>query len=127
MLITLPLGKSLDYLPLPFQRGAVVFYFRIYRLRHHPAEQRARHGQVWPLLLCAVHGWIASGGLGDVVSEALGDHKSSGFSPVFLAILASITGPISSESWNANVYSPRSGCTNWMCEPRCDLMLYPIL
>jgi hypothetical protein len=43
-------------------------------------------------------------------------YKSLGVIPVFLLILDKIAGPSSSESSNDQVYSPRFGWTNCLCE-----------
>ena len=61
---------------------------------------------------------------GTVVQEY---HRSSGVSPVRLAMRASIRGPISSLSWKANTTSGQLGRARIRCEPRtCRLTRHPI-
>ncbi len=47
-------------------------------------------------------------------------HRSSGLSPLLLAIRASIAGPISSPSWKAQTISGQPSRDNTLCEPPLD-------
>lgn len=53
-------------------------------------------------------------------------YKSFGSSPVRLAIFDSITGPISSPSWNANTKSGQPVRARVRCEPVCRICSHPI-
>src|ERR1700681_1741998 len=54
-------------------------------------------------------------------------HKSAGVRPVFLAILASILGPISSLSWKANTKSGQPSRLSVRCDPDWRFSRHPIL
>jgi hypothetical protein len=56
----------------------------------------------------------------------MGGQKSSGVSPVFLAIRESILGPISSSSWNAKTTFSQPGRARVRCEPVCRLTVHPM-
>ena len=60
---------------------------------------------------------------GTIRSES---YKSSGFNPVRFAIRASIAGPISSSSWNANTKSGKPDRDNVRWEPDWRLTLQPM-
>jgi len=55
------------------------------------------------------------------------DYKSLGFNPVFLAMRASIAGPISSLSWKAKTKCPIVGCVSFLWEPTYRRNVQPIL
>ena len=54
-------------------------------------------------------------------------YKSDGARPVFLAILASILGPISSPSWKANTKSGQPSRLSVRCDPDWRFSRHPIL
>ena len=66
-----------------------------------------------------------AGGKPSVNCAAQRFHKSSGRSPVSLAILANAAGPISSLSWKQNVKLRQPSRCNLRCEPTCFLSVQP--
>lgn len=64
--------------------------------------------------------------LGRVGRDVWSSKRSCGRRPVRFAIRASIRGPISSESWNANTTSSWPSRSRTLCEPASRLMLQPI-
>lgn len=53
-------------------------------------------------------------------------YRSSGVRPVRFAILASMRGPISSRSWNANTKSGHPERSRVRCDPVCRLVAHPM-
>jgi len=60
------------------------------------------------------------------VEPLLESYRSSGVRPVRFAILASMRGPISSRSWNANTKSGHPGRSSVRCDPVCRLIAHPM-
>lgn len=62
----------------------------------------------------------------DSLGGAARGYRSRGRRPVCFAMCASIRGPISSPSWNANTKSGHPSRDNVRCEPDWRLMLHPM-